>query len=449
MRLIRLLERDLATEAATWVDRGLVTAEQARAICGHYGIDYDPARSPSAGYRVLTILGFLFVGLALITVIGTNWDAIPRGARMAGLLALTAGAHALALRHHRAGRAGPATGLFVLGNLFYGASIILVAQIYHLGEHMPDGVFWWALGSLPFAVLLCSPWLALMSGLLALVWFYVELRTGFLGAAFFAAVFPLFLVAEFYVLARGRASTPLFLTFAASVFLWFQHTLATWWYEGSGRFEWSEEHVFTGAALLLFAHAAGGWLRARDDDRARDYGALLCVWTLRLALAGMLAMSFALPWEKLLAASWDHRTAMWIVVGALVAAALRLGSKTGALAALLVPAALAGGVMAVVAIAGPRLGPTDLERGAAWFQALDNAALVVAGIWLIVRGTTTGVSHRFFLGVATILLTAFLRYVDLIGNYVGGAALFLGFAVLLLGSARYWKSRQSRAEGPP
>ena len=35
------------------------------------------------------------------------------------------------------------TGLFFLGNLFYGASIILVAQIYHLGEHMPDGVFWW------------------------------------------------------------------------------------------------------------------------------------------------------------------------------------------------------------------------------------------------------------------------------------------------------------------
>ena len=87
---------------------------------------------------------------------------------------------------------------------------------------------------------------------------------------------------------------------------------------------------------------------------------------------------------------------------------------------------------------------------------LDNVALVAAGIWLIVRGTLGGVSHYFFLGVTVILLTAFMRYVDLIGDYVGGALLFmllaallLGaarssfmlLAALLLGAARYWKSR--------
>ena len=140
---------------------------------------------------------------------------------------------------------------------------------------------------------------------------------------------------------------------------------------------------------------------------------------------------------------------MWIVVAGLVAAALWLGSKTGALPVLLVPAALAAGAMAAVVIAGAHVDPANLESGATWFQALDNAALVVAGIWLIMRGTTTGVSHWFFLGVATILLTAFLRYVDLIGDYVGGATLFLAFAVLLLGSARYWKSRRSREEARP
>ena len=74
------------------------------------------------------------------------------------------------MRQYRSGRTSPAVGLFILGNLFYGASIILIAQIYHLGEHMPDGVFWWALGSLPFAVLLCNTWLTLFSGLLALLW---------------------------------------------------------------------------------------------------------------------------------------------------------------------------------------------------------------------------------------------------------------------------------------
>ena len=56
-------------------------------------------------------------------------------------------------------------------------------------------------------------------------------------------------------------------------------------------------------------------------------------------------------------------------------------------------------------------------------------------------------AREFFLGVAAILLTAFMRYVDLVGNYLDSAVLFMGLAVLLLGSARYWKVRQSREVG--
>ena len=84
MRLIRLLKRDLATEVATWVEREIISVDQARSICRLYEVDYDAIRSRSTGYRVLVVLGFLFIGLALITVIGANWDEIPRAARMAG-----------------------------------------------------------------------------------------------------------------------------------------------------------------------------------------------------------------------------------------------------------------------------------------------------------------------------------------------------------------------------
>ncbi len=444
MRLIHLLKKDLATEVSTWVEREIISIDQARTICRLYGVDYDEIRSRSTAYRVLVVLGILFIGLALITVLGANWDAIPRGARMGGLLALTAGTHLVALRHHLAGRTARATGLFALGNLFYGASVILIAQIYHLGEHMPDGVFWWALGSLPFAVLLCSSWLTLMSGLLALVWLYLEHTTWLLNATFLSLAFPLFLAAELYVLARARANTLLFLTFAASLVLWFQTALATVWMDGRSRAEWSAEHVFVGAALLIVAHAAGHWLHPRDGVKAKDYGALLSLWTLRLALVGMLVMSFHLPWEKLITADWNHQGSMWVVVAVLAAAALRLGSKTGTLAPLLVLAALAGGTMVAVVVTGAHADRTNLEVHATVFQVLDNVALVAAGIWLIVRATATGVSHLFFLGVATILLTAFLRYVDLIGDYIGGAVLFMAFAALLLGAARFWKRRRGQ-----
>ena len=437
MRLIRLLKKDLATEASTWVDKQLITVDQARAICRLYGVDYDAIRSRSTAYRVLMVLGFVFIGLSVITVVGANWDAIPRGVRMAGLLVLTAGTHGLAMRMHLSGRVSSAVGLFFLGNLFYGASIILIAQIYHLGEHMPDGVFLWALGSLPFAVLLCNARLTLFSGLLALLWLYLEFRTGFLAPVFLAAAFPLFLAAEAYVVVRARASTLLFLTFVASLVLWFETLLSLLWMNDRGRLEVSAEQVFVGVALFMLAHAASHWLSAREEEKAKDYGVVLSLWTLRFALLWMLVLSFEAPWAGLLRSDWSHQTSMSLIVAGLAVIALWVGSKTARLPNLLALVVLCGAPMiAVVA--------TRNEGGAVYFQVLDNVALIAAGIWLIVRGTVRGVSHYYFLGVATILLTAFMRYVDLVGDYLDSAVLFLGLAVLLLGAARYWKVHRSR-----
>ena len=445
MRLIRLLKRDLATEIASWVERELVTADQARAIGALYGIDHDAVRTRSTGYRVLMVLGFLFIGLALITLIGANWEEIPRAARMAGLVALTAGTHGLALRYHLRGRTAMGTGLFFLGNLFYGASIILVAQIFHLGEHMPDGVFLWALGSLPFGVLLRNPWLTLQTGLLALIWLHVEHMHDFLvGAAFFTSVFPLFLAAELYVLVQARTNVPLFLTFVASVFLWAQNSLAPMWHEGAGRFVWSEELYFVGAALFLLAWAAGRWLHAKEGAKEKDYGAALSIWTLRLVLVGMFVLSFEFPWLALLRDDWVHQGSMWVVVGGLGAAALWLGARSGALRTMLAPVVLAAGTMVAVVVFAAWSETLPPPEYATWFQVLGNMALIAAGTRLIFHGTTAGVSHWFFLGVSIILLTALIRYMDLVGDYVGGAALFLVFAALLLGSARLWKRRQGR-----
>ena len=435
MRLIRLLKKDLAAEMSTWVDGELISANQARAICRQYGVDYDEIRNRSTGHRVLVFLGFLFVGLALITVIGANWESIPRGARMAGLILLTAGTQGFAVRLWLSDRRLLATGLFVLGNLFYGASIILIAQIYHLGEHMPDGVFWWALGSLPFAVLLRSEPLAVFSGVLALLWFVVEWRTGFLTPEFFCAAFPLFLAAELYVLTRARAGTLLFLVFVVSSVLWLETVLAALWTDG-GRVEATAEQAFVGVAVFILAYALSHLLDAGPSTRARDHGAVLSLWTLRFALIGMLVLSFKAPWAALIDAGWRNQASMWGILAALAMATLWIGSKTAKLPILVTLIVLCGTVMVAVVA-------SQDESNALYFQVLDNVALIAAGIWLIVRGAAAGISHYYFLGVAVILLTAFLRYVSLIDDYVRSAMLFMILAVLLLGSALYWKARKS------
>ena len=69
-----------------------------------------------------------------------------------------------------------------------------------------------------------------------------------------------------------------------------------------------------------------------------------------------------------------------------------------------------------------------------------NIALIAMGAILIIKGINRGISHYFYLGIATILLVALMRYIDLIGDYVGGALLFIFCATLLLGAARYWKT---------
>lgn len=65
--------------------------------------------------------------------------------------------------------------------------------------------------------------------------------------------------------------------------------------------------------------------------------------------------------------------------------------------------------------------------------------LIITGIWLIRRGITHGVTQYFYTGVGLLLLTAIFRYFDLIGDYIGGAILFIIAAAIMFTSAKYWR----------
>jgi uncharacterized membrane protein len=426
-----LLKRDLAREISTWVEKDLISVEQATSICRVYGIDYDSIRNYSAGYRILISLGYLFIGLSVIILLSANWDEIPRGLRMAGLLAITFATHGWALKLYFETRDSDAIGLFFLGNIFFGASIILIAQIYHLGEHMPDGVFWWAFGTLPVGLLLENSRLTLFSCLLALIWFFLEYSLGFS-----ATLFPVFIAAAVYILIKGPSSTLLFLTAVASFGLWVEAWLSAVWSGSRHGLNWHAEHFFVSCALFVFAYAASKWLGTRNLSKAQDYGALLSLWALRFGLIIMLAMSFAEPWEALIQSHMVHANSMWQLVIVLLGASLWLGWKTESLPTLLPISGFFLLEMIVVVLSDNR----DLGLV---LQVITNVATVSAAVWLILRGIERGVSHYFFLGVATILLIALMRYFDLIGEYIGGAALFMVLAILLLGAAKYWRRQQT------
>jgi hypothetical protein len=79
-------------------------------------------------------------------------------------------------------------------------------------------------------------------------------------------------------------------------------------------------------------------------------------------------------------------------------------------------------------------------------QVITNLAAFATSIWLIYRGIEGRLTLFYYTGVATILVMALCRYFDLIGNYLGGAALFAVCGGLLFAAARFWQ-HENRASG--
>ena len=427
MRLIRLFKQELAKEIKGWVEKDLISNEQGQSIGELYDIDLVSNKSRSLGYKVLVALGYLFIGIAFILLIGANWDEMPRFVRMSGLVVLTLGIQLYAIRRFFLGELSKAKGLFFLGGLFYGASIILIAQIYHLGEHMPDGVFWWALGTLPFGVLLKDGWLTLYSLLLALIWFFLEVSMNR-----YPVLFPLFIAVGCYVLATAKQNTLLFLVTLGSIGFWAEVSLSALWLDSTGQFDVVPEHLFSSIALFVLAYAVSKWLMQSHKPFVIDYGVMLSLWVLRFFLIGLLIFSFYEPWRELLSADWLHLEGMWSIVLALLMLALGVAARANTLNKLILPVV----VSLLLMLAVVRLGSS---LPAVYLQVATNIVLIVTGIYLIIKGVSESLSHYFFLGVMTILVTALMRYIDLIGNYIGGAVLFIVLAAVLLMAGKFWR----------
>ncbi|MCO1334408.1 DUF2157 domain-containing protein [Microbulbifer sp. OS29] len=434
MRLIRLLKHDLAREAGDWVEDGVISETQAEQICTRYQVDYHRVQQRTLGYSVLMGLAYLFIGLAVITLIGANWDEIPRALRMGGLIVLTMATQAMALKIYVTGDRRAGEGLLLLGNLFFGAAIILIAQIYHLGEHMPDGIFWWALGCLPFALITRSPWIAGQALILALLWFFLEISMGF-----YPAVFPVFLLSALFILTAGRSSVVLLLVSLFGLGFWLEFSLAEFWRVQDGKFsaELYPENLAVAVALFILMYLFGQWLVTRVSVVAKDYAAVISIWCLRFALISLLIFSFEPPWKALIEAQWGHLLSMWVVIAIMGAVSLLLAL----LARKLFFGLTLYGLFALVLAFVTNSGSAD---HAVWLQIFTNLTLIACGTGLILKGIHDGISHYFFLGVLAILLTALLRYIDLIGDYIGAAMLFILFAALLLGAAKYWKHQQAK-----
>ena len=162
------LERDLSL----WVEKGLLEERTAETLLAEY--DGRPA-SFSLG-RVLMALAAVLLGAALLLLVASNWEYIPRLVRVGLMLALIWAVHIGAALLFMRGALATANGLLIIGALSFGGAISLIGQMYHLsGDEQTVMYLWFAVATVS-AILFRSAAVTVVAGFLSWASFAVYIE---------------------------------------------------------------------------------------------------------------------------------------------------------------------------------------------------------------------------------------------------------------------------------
>ena len=438
----------LLDELSLWRRDAIVSEQQAERIADLYeGAGEMAERGRSRSVSILMAAAATLVGLAALLLIGYNWDDLSRSTKLVMVLGTIALTHAagFSLRYKRNAAARSETVLF-LGCLFYGAGIWLVAQVFHINSHYPDGVWWWAIGVLPFALFLETRLLhALLVGLLAL-WAGMEvLNFGHLGGWLFGrwdfipnGAYSLPLLALPGILWAYRKQSVGTLSLYVPLLAWWTVLQVFAWHEGSNPLYFVGS---VGALLLVIAesHAAG----SRFAIPYRHYGSLL--------VGGVLVPLSFHDLHKHLVVDSPSLAAPPALLAVVALGIVLLTGRTSttdwrAVAnrqAIPMALALLMALLPLVATVSRNAG--GLETAALVPTVLVNVAMVTGAFWLMQVGLQEDRGRPFGAGVLYFLLWAVMRYVDLFGDFggmLGAAMMFFACGGALFAVAKYWQGRK-------
>ncbi len=156
------VERDLARwQSAGWVNEAGASAIRA---------DLSSRKSPFGVAPIFAILGAVLFGFAVMSFVAAHWTGMSKLARLALLLATLWGCYGGAAYLFQRQLNALAHAAVLGGIAVYGASIMLIAQMYHMEGNPPDAVLMWTLGALLAAVLLQSAPALAATFVLLVVW---------------------------------------------------------------------------------------------------------------------------------------------------------------------------------------------------------------------------------------------------------------------------------------
>lgn len=167
--------RWLLAEIDRWKADGLVSPEQADQLRQRYDRPATAAESAAVvpwGLLVFATAGAIVIGLGVILLFAYNWDEIPKAGKLALIFLAVIASHIGGIRLLAKDGWQPKLGeaIVALGTMFYGAGIWLVAQVYNIDEHYPNGFLFWALGALAMAWAIRSTANGLLAIVLLTIW---------------------------------------------------------------------------------------------------------------------------------------------------------------------------------------------------------------------------------------------------------------------------------------
>lgn len=148
------------------VKAGIISPEQKGEI-----LEFDDAASGGFVMKALSLLGIFTIGIGVISIIASNWEALSDGVKLFVMFALLFGTAGGVVYSKQKGLAERAEKLLLALFLLVGAAIGLVIQVYQLSGgnyHLPFA-FWW-LSTLPLLFVAKKKYVAWFWAPLFLVW---------------------------------------------------------------------------------------------------------------------------------------------------------------------------------------------------------------------------------------------------------------------------------------
>jgi uncharacterized membrane protein len=196
-----LFQRNLEKEMDLWLKEGIILPDQKERILARYRLlkTADEKAGPGKLITTISILGSILVGVGVILFIASNWSAIPNWGRLLVVFSSMLASYGFGfyLRYEASNYPKVGASLILLGSLIFGAGMFLIAQIYHITVHYPNGPLLWGLFVLPLAYLLRFKSLISLAIFVLLIWLGMEahLRASIPSYLETTSLLPLFFMA--------------------------------------------------------------------------------------------------------------------------------------------------------------------------------------------------------------------------------------------------------------